>query len=153
MKLKINREYATRHLGVAALFFGLSCWFLYDAIFVYPNLPSDGTHHTTAEFQYMFAAILGLASLVIATRVWLNWKSVVEWDSDKIWGSGVGSVPILFADIVGVEDAQWEREGIIVFLTKDGRRLTLDAWHHTGVRELVEKILPAGKSIEDDQKN
>ena len=52
MKISLNKEYAVRHLGVAALFFGLSLYFLYDAIFVYPFLPADGEHHTTVEFQY-----------------------------------------------------------------------------------------------------
>ena len=57
MKLSLNKEYAIRHLGVAALFFGLSLYFLYDAIFVYPYLPADGPHHTTVEFQYTSAAL------------------------------------------------------------------------------------------------
>ncbi len=142
MNLKLNREYATRHLGVAALFMGLACWFLYDAVFVYPYLPADGTHRTTVEFQYSFAGILGLAALIVAGRVWANWKQKLAWDEEKMWGTALGANPLLFSDIVGVEDAQWEKKGIIVFLAKDGRRVKLDSWHHAGVEDLVTKILP-----------
>jgi len=142
MKLTLNREYATRHLGVAALFLGLAGWFLYDAVFVYPNLPADGEHHTTVEFQYSFAALLAFAAIVIAGRVWANWRTrIVEWDETRMWGPGVGA-PLAFSEIVGVEDARWEKKGIIVFLARDGRRVKLDAWHHAGVRELAAQILP-----------
>ena len=143
MVLTLNREYAARHLGVAALFTALAGWFLHDAIFVYPNLPADGTHHTTVEFQYSFAALLGIAAIVIAVRVWANWKFKLEWDDEKVWGPSLGTAPLAFVDIAGVEDGQWERKGIIVFLAKDGRRLRLDSWHHAGVKELVGRILPS----------
>lgn len=151
MTLTLNREYAARHLGVAGLFTALSGWFLHDAIFVYPNLPADGTHHTTVEFQYSFAALLGIAALVIAIRVWKNWKFRIEWDDEKIWGAPLGASPLLFTDIVGVEDGQWAKKGIIVFLAKDGRRLKLDSWHHAGARELAERILPSLRSAAEKQ--
>ena len=38
MKLTLNREFAFRHLGVAVLFFGLCCWFLYDGFVTYPKM-------------------------------------------------------------------------------------------------------------------
>lgn len=151
MKLTLNREYAVRHLGVAALFAGLAGWFLYDAVFVYPYLPADGAHHTTVEFQYSFAALLATAAFCIAFRVWANRKRVVEWDDEKLWGPGAGDVETPFSEIVGVEDAQWARKGIIVFLVKDGRRIKLDAWHHAGVKELVAKILPAKAAADNGQ--
>ena len=77
MKISLNKEYAIRHLGVAALFFGLSLYFLYDAIFVYPYLPADGTHHTTVEFQYSAAAALAIFAFVVAFRVFLNWRATL----------------------------------------------------------------------------
>lgn len=143
MKLTLNREYALRHLGAAALFAGLAGWFLYDAVFVYPHLPADGAHHTTVEFQYTFAALLAAAAAVVALRVWANRRRVVEWDDEKMWGPGTGNVETPFTDVAGVEDAQWARKGIIVLVTKDGRRIKLDAWHHAGVKALVAKALPA----------
>ena len=56
-------------------------------------------------------------------------------------------------DIVGVEDVQWARKGIIVFLAKDGRRVKLDAWHHAGVEELVAKVLPSKSNENKTQEN
>ena len=88
MKISLNKEYAIRHLGVAALFFGLSLYFLYDAIFVYPYLPADGPHHTTVEFQYTSAALLALVAFVVAFRVFLNWRATLAWDGS--WPLEVG---------------------------------------------------------------
>ena len=143
MKLTLNREYATRHLGVAALFLGLAGWFLYDAVFVYPNLPADGAHHTTVEFQYSFAGLLLFASMVIALRVWRNWKATLEWDDEKMWGSLTDGRPLAFADVDKVVDSRWAKKGILVVKAKDGRRVTLDAWHHNLDDALVQHLLPA----------
>ena len=118
-KIALNREYAVRHLSVAALFFGLSLYFLYDAIFVYPYLPEDGTHHTTVEFQYTSAALLALFAFVVAFRVFLNWKRTLEWDDVQMVGTATLRVPLRF----------------------DASRVTLDAWHHSGARELAEKLI------------
>ena len=95
--------------------------------------------------QYQFAGLCGFGSLLIAALVGLNWKRTLEWDDRSMNGTLTGGRPLEFADIVGVEDAQWEKKGIIVLLAKDGRRVALDAWHHAGVNELVAKILPKTK--------
>jgi hypothetical protein len=61
-------------------------------------------------------------------------------------GSLTGGKPLAFSDIGGVDDRRWERKGILVVFAKDGRRFSLDTWHHLGARELAEKILGrAGK--------
>lgn len=150
MKIALNREYAMRHLGVTGLFSGLACWFLYDAVFVYPNLPNDGTHHTTVEFQYSFAALLALAAIVIGFRVWLNAKATLEWDDEKMWGTKTLNTPLLFADVAKVDDSRWRKKGILVLHAKDGRRVTLDAWHHTGVNELAKRFLPRKKETAEN---
>ena len=146
MKLKLNREYATRHLGVAALFTGLAGWFLYDAVFVYPFIKDDGQHHTTVEFQYSFAALLALFALAVAFRVWLNWKATLEWDEEKMWGTLTCRRELAFADIAEIDDSRWERKGILRLRAKDGRRVTLDAWHHAGAEELAKKLLESRRS-------
>ncbi len=141
MKLSLNREYAIRHLGVAALFFGLALYFLYDAVFVYPNLPPDGPHHTTVEFQYTSAALLALFAFVVAFRVFLNWRATLTWDDEQMTGSLTGGAPLKFADIDHLAVGKWEPKQILVVHAKDGRRVALDAWHHAGARELAEKLL------------
>lgn len=146
MKIALNREYATRHLVVAAVFFGLALWFLYDAIFVYPNLPADGEHHTTVEFQYSFAVMMALASAYIACGVWRNSRATLEWDDEKLWGGEVGGRELAFADLAKVDARKWERKGILKCQARDGRRFALDSWHHQGAGELAEKILALAKA-------
>ena len=141
MKLSLNKEYAIRHLGVAALFFGLSLYFLYDAIFVYPYLPADGPHHTTVEFQYTSSALLALFAFVVAFRVFLNWRATLAWDDEQMSGTLTLGAPLKFADIDHLVVGKWAPNHILVVHAKDGRRVTLDAWHHAGARELAEKLL------------
>ena len=141
MKISLNKEYAIRHLGVAALFTGLSLWFLYDAIFVYPNQVADGTHHTTVEFQYSAAAALAIFAFVVAFRVFLNWRATLAWDDEQMTGTLTLGVPLKFADIDHLDVGKWDPKQILVVYAKDGRRVTLDAWHHAGARELAEKLL------------
>ena len=141
MKISLNKEYAIRHLGVAALFTGLSLWFLYDAIFVYPNQVADGTHHTTVEFQYSAAAALAIFAFVVAFRVFLNWRATLAWDDEQMTGTLTCGVPLRFDDIDHLDAEKWEPKQILVVHAKDGRRVTLDAWHHAGARELAEKLL------------
>lgn len=141
MKISLNKEYAIRHLGVAALFTGLSLWFLYDAIFVYPNQVADGTHHTTVEFQYSAAAALAIFAFVVAFRVFLNWRATLAWDDEQMTGTLTCNAPLRFDDIDHLDSAKWEPKQILVVHAKDGRRVTLDAWHHVGARELAEKLL------------
>ena len=141
MKISLNKEYAIRHLGVAALFTGLSLYFLYDAIFVYPYLPADGEHHTTVEFQYSAAAALAIFAFVVAFRVFLNWRATLAWDDEQMCGTLTCNAPLRFDDIDRLDSEKWEPKQILVVHAKDGRRVTLDAWHHVGARELAEKLL------------
>ena len=141
MKISLNKEYAIRHLGVAILFFGLSLYFLYDAIFVYPYLPADGAHHTTVEFQYSAAAALAIFAIVVAFRVFLNWRATLTWDDEQMCGTLTCNAPLRFDDIDHLDAEKWEPKQILVVHAKDGRHVTLDAWHHAGARELAEKLL------------
>ena len=141
MKISLNKEYAIRHLGVAALFTGLSLYFLYDAIFVYPYLPADGAHHTTVEFQYSAAAALAIFAFVVAFRVFLNWRATLAWDDEQMCGTLTCNAPLRFDDIDHLDAEKWEPKQILVVHAKDGRRVTLDAWHHAGARALAEKLL------------
>lgn len=140
MKISLNREYAMRHAGVAILLFGLGMYFLYDAIFVYPYLTEADGHHTTVEFQYSMAAILTFVSIIVGTRLFRNFKRTLEWDDTQMCGSVTGGVSVPFSDIVRCDRRQWDSKGIIVVYTKDNKHYVLDAWHHTGVKELETKF-------------
>jgi hypothetical protein len=141
MKLSLNKEYAMRHLAVAALFFALAGWFLYDAVFVYPNLPPDAPHHTTVEFQYSFAALLAAVAFTVAFRVWRSWRGTLEWDDERMRGSLAGGRELKFADVSDVDDRLWKKKGILVLRAADGRRVTLDTWHHAGADDLAGRFL------------
>lgn len=156
MKLQLNREFAMRHLGVAALFLGLCCWFLYDGAVTYPKMDDAAfseqiLHGRQGDFdklkreainrQYQFASICGIVALLIAVGVGRCRLQTLEWDDEQMCGSLTGGKPLTFADVSGVDDRRWEKKGILVVYAKDGRRFTLDTWHHAGAKELAEKIL------------
>ena len=46
MKLKINSEYATRHLFVTLLMIGLGGWFGYDGFVRYPATSADALYRS-----------------------------------------------------------------------------------------------------------
>lgn len=162
MKLTLNREYALRHLGVAILFFGLCGWFLYDGAITYPKM-DDATfseqilHGRQGDFgklkqeainrQYQFAGICGVAALLIALGVGRCRLQTLEWDDAQMCGSLTGGKPLPFSDVSGIDDRRWEKKGILVVYAKDGRRFTLDTWHHSGAKELAEKILKTSRQV------
>lgn len=160
MELKINREYAIRHFGVAALFFGLCLYFLYDGAIGYPAM-DDATfkekilhnldyanfaekRKATTDRQFQFAGLLFIAAAVVGIGAWRVKCQTLTWDEEQMTGSLTGGTPLRFADIARVDDADWKKKGILRVHAADGRRLTLDAWHHMGAAELAEKILARG---------
>ena len=140
MKLQLNREYVLRHLGVAVLFLGLCGWFS-EQILHGRQGDFDKLKQEAINRQYQFAGICGIASLLIALGVGRCRLQTLEWDDEKMCGSLTGGKPLAFSDVSGVDDRRWEKKGILVVYAKDGRRFTLDTWHHTGAKELAEKIL------------
>ncbi len=137
-KLKLNREFAVRHLGVALLMLGLSGWFAYDGFVEYPkhddawfeqqHLRRDNAIRRQKEF--MMLALL--ASLVIAGHVALVAKLDFSYDDE---GFVCGGVKKKFSEVKNVDWSKWEKKGIVKV---DG--ITLDAWHHAGVRDVAEKL-------------
>lgn len=158
MKLALNREFAVRHLGVAALFLGLCCWFLYDGLVTYPKM-DDATFseqilhgrdrqggferlkQEAISRQYQFSGICGIVALLIAAGVGRCRLQTLEWDDAQMCGSLTGGKPLAFSDVSGIDDRRWTKKGILVVYANDGRRFTLDSWHHVGARELAEKIM------------
>ena len=149
MKLQLNREFAIRHLGVALLMAGLCGWFLVDGAIVYPQ--KDESYFETElhtqkqraiDRQYQFAGLTGLAAAIIALGVLRNKRRTLEWDDTRMCGSLTDGQPLGFEDVAKLDASRWESKGILVVYAKDGRHFILDAWHHTGVKELAAKLLP-----------
>ena len=155
MKLKINREYATRHLFVTLLMIGLGGWFGYDGFVRYPATPAADLYRSIegsdapagfnleafkdqkTKTQYGFTLLAGLVALVVGLRLFASYRFDFEFDDDGFVHQGRRRA---YSDIKNVDRARWEKKGII---RVDG--ITLDAWHHTGVKEFVEKVERVGK--------
>ena len=138
MKLRLNREYAVRHLGVALLMLGLSGWFAYDGFVAYPAADDAWfeTRHlkkpNAVRRQKEFAALAFLAALVIGARIARAWRFAFEFDDHSYTYRGK-TVPL--DAIRSIDRSRWAKKGI---LKVDG--ITLDAWHHLGVEEFAAKI-------------
>ena len=143
-----------RHLGVAALMAGLCCWFAYDGAVAYPQKDESyfvELHHAdpergpelkkaSIERQFQFAGIAALAALVIAGGVLRVKLQTLEWDDSQMCGSLTGGRPLAFSDVAEADASKWEKKGIAVLKAKDGRRVVLDTWHHSGARELAARF-------------
>lgn len=158
MKLSLNKEYAQRHLFVAVLMLGLGGWFGYDGLVTYPSMsaaelyrsiekadpPAEMTEERLAAFkkqktetQYGFALLSLLAGAVVGLRLLKSAKFAFEFDDAGFTANGKRYTR---ADIVEVDRSQWEKKSILVLKLVDGARLTLDAWHHVGVKDFAETL-------------
>lgn len=150
-KLRLNREFAVRHVGVALLMLGLSGWFAYDGYVAYPehddawfeqqHLRKDNAIRRQREFMVLAL----LAAVVIAGHVGLVAKFDFSYDES---GFSCGGVKRSFADVKSVDWSKWEKKGIVKV---DG--IVLDAWHHVGVKDVAE-ILKAreGRDVKEETK-
>ena len=150
MKLKINSEYATRHLFVTLLMIGLGGWFGYDGFVRYPATPAADLYRSIegsdapagfnleafkdqkTKTQYGFTFLCFLAALVVGTRLCRSYAFRFEFDDEGFVSDGKRRA---FADIKRIDRSKWESKGIIKV---DG--IVLDSWHHLGVKEFVAKL-------------
>ena len=154
MKLKINGEYAMRHLFVTLLMLGLGGWFGYDGFVRYPATPAaelftsiEGREPSAKEreggfleafkaqktkTQYGFTALCLLASLIVGARLYGSYKFAFEFDDEGFTYLGRRRA---YSDVKKVDRSQWKKKGIVKV---DG--ITLDSWHHLGVKELEQKL-------------
>lgn len=164
MKLKLNRDYVSRHLAVAILLGAVSVWSVYDGAVKYPadNRVWEAQAGTTVEAafaderrakdqlpphapykineQFYQAGVLALAALVIAGLVWLEARKTLAWDEKEMNGSLTRDKPLPFAAIKSCDWSKWESKRIVTVHAADGRAVKLDAWHHAGVTELAKSL-------------
>lgn len=155
MKIKLNKDYAVRHLFVTVLMATLGCWFAYDGVITYPSMtpnelyrsiegadaPAEWTSEKLDAFkkqktqtQYGFAGISLLAALIVGLRLFKASKFDFAFDETSFTYNGR---KFARADIVEVDRSKWESKSIAVLKLKNGSSITLDAWHHVGVKEFV----------------
>ncbi|MBQ6457469.1 MAG: hypothetical protein IJJ51_01545, partial [Kiritimatiellae bacterium] len=88
--------------------------------------------------QKEFMCLAFLASLIVGGHLFAVSRLRLAFDDDGFTLSGVRHK---YSDVAGVDDSQWEKKGISRVTLAGGERMTLDSWHHTGAKELHERIL------------
>ena len=149
-RLALNREFAVRHFGVALLMLALCGWFGYDGFVRYPATPAAELYRAIegrdapegcdlgrfkdqkTKTQYGFAALALLAALVVGGHAFAVSRFLFEYDDEGFAFRGRRTA---YRDVKSVDRSRWEHKGII---RVDG--VTLDAWHHVGVREVVANL-------------
>lgn len=158
MKISLNKDYASRHLFVTVLMLGLGGWFGYDGLVTYPSTPARELYKTIekceapenlsaealeafkrqkTQTQYGFAILSLLAGAIVGLRLLKAAKFDFSFDDAGFTCRGKTRSR---AEIANVDRSEWESKSIIVLTTTDGARITLDAWHHTGVKDFVETL-------------
>ena len=136
--LKLNREFFLRHLGVAVLFFCMGCWFGYDGYVAYPEHDDawfEAQHlrrDNAIRRQKEFMVLAFLASALVGGHLWAVSRLRFAFDDDGFVFRGKRTA---YGNVKTVDRSKWEKKGIVKV---DG--ITLDAWHHTGVKEFEEKL-------------
>ena len=155
-KFSLNREFLVRHAGVALLMAGLGCWFVYDGAVAYPemdaaafcekyhkNMDDPEREKTNAiERQYQFAALAFLAAFAIACHLLKVRGETLAWDGEKMTGSLTAGRDAFFGDVGEIDRRLWKGKGILRLTMRDGRRITLDSWHHPEAKDLVAEKFP-----------
>ena len=137
-QLKVNPEFFRRHLAVALLLFGMGCWFGYDGYVKYPAQDEAyfAERHLERENairrQREFMILALLASAAVGFHLWRVCAFRFAFTDESFT---FGGVTRRLADIESVDRSAWEKKRIVKV---DG--ITLDAWHHLGVREFVERL-------------
>ena len=157
----LNREFLVRHLGVTLLMAGLGCWFVFDGAVTYPKMDAVAfceKHHKSLENperekanaierQYQFASLAFIAALAIGCHLLKVRGESLAWDDEKMIGSLTYGKEVRFSDVKEVDRRLWDRKGILRVTMNDGRKITLDAWHHPEAKELEPKFGDAGDRI------
>ena len=149
-RLRLNPEYAKRHLFVTLLMIGLGGWFGYDGFIGYPATPAAELYKSIEKSeapegfdleafkrqkigtQYGFTILAFFVAVVVGSRLARNRRFKFGYTDDFYVYRGRRRP---FSSIKKIDRSQWEKKGIIKV---DG--ITLDSWHHLGVKEFVEKL-------------
>lgn len=159
MTVTLNREFAVRHLFVAVLAAGLCVWFAFDGFVRYPSLSGHDLYvrieraeppagFDLARFkrqktlsQYGFAVLSLAASLVVGLHLLACARFRFSFDAD---GFAFRGRRYAYGDVRRADRRAWKKKTILSLVLSDGRRVTLDAWHYTGVKDFERLLAAAG---------
>lgn len=152
MKLKLNPDYAKRHLFVTLLMLGMGGWFGYDGLIRYPATPAaqlyreiekadapagfdlEGFKAQKTKTQYGFTVLTLLVAAVVGLRLLKAKKFDFEFDDD---GFAICGKHYSYKDVKNTDRSSWEKKNILAIELNDGTKITLDGWHHLGVKEFA----------------
>lgn len=99
--------------------------------------------HASRDLKTQFVQAAVALSLALAAFLSLAAKARKRYAADDtgLIGSGIGSVPVLYADITCIGWSRWDDKGIVVLRLKNNRCLKLDGWHFAGMTALVDEIV------------
>ena len=153
--LKVNPEFFRRHLAVCLVMFGVGCWFGYDGFVTYPKTPAaelyekiekskppegfalEAFKRQKIKSQYGFTVLCLVASALIGLH--LASVACFRFDFDEasfVWNGKKYAL----SDVKSVDRSQWKKKGIVRLELADGVRVTLDAWHHLGVKDFEKMV-------------
>lgn len=92
--------------------------------------------------QFVSAAVALAAALALLALLAVRFLTRHTLDAEALTVStpfGTRRYPL--ASLTRVDDAQWAKRGILRLRFAEGS-VTLDAWHHAGVRPIAERLLP-----------
>ena len=155
-KAQLNREYALRHLFTTVLMAAFCLWFGYDGLVRYPATPGaelyreieksdppEGFDVESFKRQKRETQIgLSLASLAAFLIVGLRLLNAARFKFafDETTFS-INGQTWTKDDIASIDRSRWAKKSILTLHLKNGRRVTLDAWHHTAVKEFEQSPL------------
>ena len=154
MKLRLNREFAIRHIFVTVLLVAMGAWFAYDGYVTYPSMTpeelyqkiekSEAPSHEAAMKVYesavprqkQFMGLCLVGALIVGLGVLKAWRFSFEYDETGFTWRGRR---MELSDIESIDESQWKKKGILKFKTSAGA-ITLDSWHNTGVDGFYELV-------------
>ena len=154
-KIVLNREFLLRHAFSLAVFVALGGWFGFDAFYRYPATPAKDLYLSIEkseapegcdlesfkkqkiQTQCILSGLTLLAALGVGLHLLAAWRFDLAFDDD---GFVYKSKRFSYSDIKSVDKSQWEKKNILV-ISGEGWRISLDGWHHQGVKEFADKLV------------
>ena len=86
------------------------------------------------------ATVAFIAALAITCHLLKVRGETLAWDDEKMVGSLTYGKDAFFRDVKDVDRRLWDKKGILRVVMGDGRKITLDAWHHPEAKELAARF-------------
>lgn len=90
--------------------------------------------------QFVMAAITLLVAVVVMGGVVRRGRVRYMAGVEGIAGGRIGSEMRPYSEIASVDYERWDEKGIVGIAFRDGLKIRLDGWHHSGVVEIVELL-------------